>query len=368
MGLRGIVPKLAGQYGLIHERNGEVLQTEQIKNTITDDGYQAGLSVLFFGGAQTQDWYLGISHTGSPGDITNINSEFTGYSEPTRPKWHSSVVSIGDHRSHEWNATEFTCRVDATTFAVFTCTETAFLHTPFLTTAASKTASGTVWSIGDTSGGLNALETARVQDGSTNTLRRGNIVVWPGDVIRLNYAVMDFGENFAATFLAGTKLFLDCLFKGTPPPSTFYVGLMNGEAAPSIDYFLTDTMAAHPTWTEFTSYQGPRPAFSPRSLSSLYFDESDNPAFLESESFNYRITANGTVGGYFIVADDNTKGGTGGTLYSAFPADYQRAFLSDLVVNPLYSVAPISFDPFFPIRLFKGEFFRLRLHRGADED
>jgi hypothetical protein len=77
----------------------------------------------------------------------------------------------------------------------------------------------------------------------------------------------------------------------------------------------SDTMGSHAGWTEFTSYsQANRVAWGPGAAGSQSITNG-TPA-------TFDITGSGTVKGIF-VANQNTKGGTTGTLWATalFPSD-----------------------------------------------
>lgn len=364
MGCWGIaLPNFSGTYDYRIERGGETIDTGNIKNAVTNDGLVAGLNVLFFGGTKTQDWYLGLMNVNTPGG-TVVTTEWTGYNESTRPAWTSGIVSIGDHRAVDTYADSLSVRVDCTEFAVFTATETAYLNQPFLSTNSTKNSTiGTVWSRGAVTGSVNQ-QTARQITGATSAVGRGTIIVWPGDVLRLGYT-LHAGQATGSTVLTGSKLWLDCMFKGTTAPTTWYVGLIANEDG---DLRAIDTMATH-NWTEFTGYQGPRPVFTPRDAWSLWSSASNSdtstPAFTETDALKFRITSTGTVGCFFIVASDNTKGGTGGTLYCQEGIEYQRRHLgSGAQVFPFSQIGDTDYGSgngmLYPIPVYRAEQFKLR--------
>jgi hypothetical protein len=104
----------------------------------------------------------------------------------------------------------------------------------------------------------------------------------------------------------GLNKILDATFKTGFTAPTWYVGLVDGAAAPSFQ--ATDVMTAHGGWTEKTNYSNAtRPGWTPGTVSGGSVDNSAAKAA-------FSINASGTIAGAFLVTD-NSKGGTGGTLY-----------------------------------------------------
>lgn len=104
-------------------------------------------------------------------------------------------------------------------------------------------------------------------------------------------------------------------FTGSSYTATWYLGLYGAGA--SNTPAATDTMASHPGWTEVTAYsQSTRPACTfgtPTTADPSVATNSASPAI-------FTISSTTTVGGAFLTTN-STKGGTGGTLFSA--ADFQ---------------------------------------------
>jgi hypothetical protein len=102
----------------------------------------------------------------------------------------------------------------------------------------------------------------------------------------------------------GKNKLLDATLKTGLAAPLWYVGLKNATAPAA-----GDTMASK-GWTELTPYSnGTRPAFTPGTIAAGAVDNSASKA-------SFTINATATVAGAF-VADNNTKGGTTGTLLSA---------------------------------------------------
>lgn len=74
-----------------------------------------------------------------------------------------------------------------------------------------------------------------------------------------------------------------------------------------------DTMSSHSPWVESTAYSNAtRPAFTPGSISGGSVDNSASQA-------SFTINTNNTIVGGLFLADNNTVGGTSGTLYGMAP-------------------------------------------------
>lgn len=108
--------------------------------------------------------------------------------------------------------------------------------------------------------------------------------------------VTNEGKNFA----------LDCLFNGATQSGTWYIGLIDNTNFSALN--ATDTMASHPTWTEFTGYsQGTRVNWG-QAAASAQTVTNGAPA-------TFDFTSGGTIQGIFIT-NVGTKGATTGKLWS----------------------------------------------------
>jgi len=105
----------------------------------------------------------------------------------------------------------------------------------------------------------------------------------------------------------GMNLLLNVMFHNTPSPSaTWYLGLVNNSGFSA--FANADTMASHSGWTEFTAYdEANRVAWAE--------DAAASRSISNTTSSDFTINATGTLKGIFVV-DQNTKGGTTGTLWS----------------------------------------------------
>lgn len=100
-------------------------------------------------------------------------------------------------------------------------------------------------------------------------------------------------------------------FRGTTQKPNWYLGLYGAGASNTPDP--TDTAASHPGWTEVVPYSN-----ATRVQATFAAATNADPSVLTNTASPavFNINAPGTVGGAFLISD-NTKGGTGGTLFSA---------------------------------------------------
>lgn len=103
---------------------------------------------------------------------------------------------------------------------------------------------------------------------------------------------------------AGFNILLDSTLKTGVSSPAWYVGLKGtGTAAAA------DTMASHAGWAEVTAYsESVRQAFTPGAIAGGSVDNSASKAV-------FSINGTATVAGAFL-ANNSTKGGSTGTLYS----------------------------------------------------
>lgn len=110
-------------------------------------------------------------------------------------------------------------------------------------------------------------------------------------------------ENLVTT--AGKNDLLDKYLAGSAYTAAWYLGLVDGGSTPT--YALADTMASHSGWTESTAYSNgtrPTPTFNAAASGSK-----------ATTATAFSINATATIAGCFL-ANNSTKGGTTGTLYS----------------------------------------------------
>lgn len=123
------------------------------------------------------------------------------------------------------------------------------------------------------------------------------------------------------TVTAGLNKLLDATLKTGLTTPLWYIGLkLSGTIA------ATDTMASHAGWAETTPYSdATRPAFTPGTIAAGSVNNGAAKAV-------FTINATATVAGCFM-ADNNTKGGTSGTLYGAGDFAVPRAVASGDTLN-----------------------------------
>ena len=110
-------------------------------------------------------------------------------------------------------------------------------------------------------------------------------------------------DNLVTT--AGKNKYLDATLKTGLVSPLWYVGLVNN--AGWTGYVAGDTMTSHGGWTECVAYSDiTRTRYLPGTISGGSVNNSTNQAV-------FNINSPATIRGCFMV-DDNTKGGTGGTL------------------------------------------------------
>ncbi len=123
---------------------------------------------------------------------------------------------------------------------------------------------------------------------------------------------------------AGKNALVTNTFKTIPGSVAWYVGLVDNAGWTA--YAAADTMASHTGWAEGTPYSNAtRPAWTPGAVSGGSVDNSASKAV-------FTINATLTVRGCFLT-DNNTKGGTTGTLYGVGDFAASRSVLSGDTLN-----------------------------------
>jgi len=126
-----------------------------------------------------------------------------------------------------------------------------------------------------------------------------NIRIWKRKIPKLRWK--ETFNNIVVT--AGLNKLLDATIKTGSASPTWYVGLKG-----SGSIVAADTMASHAGWSELTPFSNAnRPTYTPGTIASGAVDNSASKAV-------FNINASSTIYGAFLV-DNNTKGGTTGTLY-----------------------------------------------------
>jgi hypothetical protein len=126
-------------------------------------------------------------------------------------------------------------------------------------------------------------------------------------------------ENLVVT--AGRNKILDACFKTGLASPAWYVGLKDAGTVVA-----GDIMSSHAGWATMTVYSNAAdPAFTPGTISNGQVDNSASKAV-------FNINATDDVYGAFLK-DDNTKGGTTGTLYGAGDFGAPRSVISGDTLN-----------------------------------
>lgn len=123
-------------------------------------------------------------------------------------------------------------------------------------------------------------------------------------------------------------------FTGSAYTAAWYLGLYG--AAASNNPAAGDTMASHAGWTEFTNYTS-----STRPVCTFGTATTANPSVISNSASVASFTINGaggTVGGAFLT-NNNTKGGSTGTLFSAsdFQTPGDRVTVSGDIISVTYT-------------------------------
>lgn len=138
----------------------------------------------------------------------------------------------------------------------------------------------------------------------------------------------DSFDNIVVT--AGLNKLLDATIKTGLTSPTWYVGLKGTGTMIS-----ADTRASHSGWSEITPYSNSNlPSFTPGSISGGSVDNSASKAV-------FNINATSTVYGCFL-ADNNTPGGTTGTLYGGGDFGASRAVTNGDTLNVTITLTQVT--------------------------
>lgn len=138
----------------------------------------------------------------------------------------------------------------------------------------------------------------------------------------------EFFKNIVVT--TGLNKLLDATFKNGLTTPAWYVGLKGTGSMVA-----GDTMASHGGWAEITPYSDAnRPTFTPGTISAGAVDNSASKAV-------FNINGSSTVYGCFL-ADNNTKGGTTGTLYGGGDFGASRSVVNGDVLNVTITLTQTS--------------------------
>lgn len=105
---------------------------------------------------------------------------------------------------------------------------------------------------------------------------------------------------------AGLNSILGIMFHADTQITSWQLGLIDNSGFSALAN--ADVMSSHAGWNEFTTYsQANRPTWSPGASASR--------SITNGTTVDFSITGSGTMKGIFVV-NQNTKGGTTGTLWS----------------------------------------------------
>ena len=122
----------------------------------------------------------------------------------------------------------------------------------------------------------------------------------------------------------GLNKLLDATLKTGLASPAWYIGLVDNAGFSA--YAAGDTMNPHSGWTESTAYSNAnRPTFTPGSVAAGSVDNSASKGV-------FNINATATIRGSFLT-DNNTKGGTTGTLYGEGDYAASRSVVSGDTLN-----------------------------------
>jgi hypothetical protein len=128
---------------------------------------------------------------------------------------------------------------------------------------------------------------------------------------------------------AGLDHALDVTLSGAAQSTSWYLGLVDGGTSPTFD--AGDTIGSHSGWSENTDYsESNRQGWTDGGVSSQSVDNSGSPA-------SFSINATADIAGAFLV-DDNTKGGTSGTLFAEGSFGATRSVANGDTLNVTYTI------------------------------
>ena len=140
-------------------REGRLLWEKSIENLVTNFGKQDVLNKYFLGAAYTAGWFIGLKGEGAPaaGNTMAAHSgwtEFTGYSEATRPAYTPATATISSPSASITNsaaAAEFTFNATGTVGGLFLCS---------VSTKSGST--GILFNAADFAGGAEDVESGQI--------------------------------------------------------------------------------------------------------------------------------------------------------------------------------------------------------------
>lgn len=136
-------------------------------------------------------------------------------------------------------------------------------------------------------------------------------------------------EVFNAVKTVGKNNILDVMFNSGTQSGTWVLGLIDGSGTQTFND--ADTMASHAGWSELTAYaEANRPTWTSGAASSASITNASPVVFT--------LNATNTVHGIFVV-NQNTKGGTTGTLWSTVAFGSELSVANGDVLRLTYTLS-----------------------------
>lgn len=116
---------LGGRFLVQHVRDGEVIDEEDLKNLVVNEGLNHILDVVLHGSSQVTNWYLGLFEgnytpvaTVTAATITAASTECTAYDESTRVAYDEAAAS-GQSITNSASKATFTMNASKTVYGAF---------------------------------------------------------------------------------------------------------------------------------------------------------------------------------------------------------------------------------------------------------
>jgi hypothetical protein len=139
-GTLDVIKSLKGVFKFELIRDGEVIATETVENTVTNEGRNKLLDVGFHGVTPVNPWYIGLINGTSASNLNTDTmvshsgwTEFVGYSESTRQSWATAPAASQ--------------QVASSAAAVFSVNASGDVQGFFISSVSTKSSTtGTLWS------------------------------------------------------------------------------------------------------------------------------------------------------------------------------------------------------------------------------
>lgn len=122
---------LGGRFLVQHVRRGEVIDEEELKNLVVNEGLNHILDVVLHGASQVGTWYLGLFEgnytpvaTVTAATITAASTECTAYDESTRVAYDEAAAS-GQSITNSASKATFTMNASKTVYGAFLASASA---------------------------------------------------------------------------------------------------------------------------------------------------------------------------------------------------------------------------------------------------